>query len=105
MTDAERKLILTHFRIPPYNYNFPIQSTRNLKLQVQLIDQFSLILYSKIKNGIYCKYCLIFAKDISGKINNQKLGNFVSKSFNNWKKAEEIFNKYEKNDYHNSQYL
>jgi len=86
LIDAERKLILTNFWIPPNNYNFPIESTRNLKFQTQWIDQFPWILYSKIENGIYRKCCLIFVKDVSGKGNNQKLGNFVSKSFNNWKK-------------------
>jgi len=102
LTDAERKLILTDFWIPPNNFNFPIESIRNLKFQIQWIDQSPWILYSKIENGIYCKYCLIFAKDVSGKGNNQKLSNFVSKSFNNWRKAKEIFNKHEKTDYHNT---
>jgi len=88
LTDGEHKLILTNFWIPPNNCNFPIESTRILKFQIQWIDLFPWILYSKIKNGINCKYCLIFAKDISGKGNNQTLGNFVLKIFNNWRKPK-----------------
>jgi hypothetical protein len=36
LTDAEHKLILTDFWIPPNHYNFPIESTRNLKFQSTL---------------------------------------------------------------------
>jgi len=47
-----------------------------------------------MKNGAFCKYCVIFAK--SGGVGNQPLGNFVTIPFNNWKKAKEIllFNSY-----------
>lgn len=44
--------------------------------------------YSKIKNGAYCKFCVVFSK--SGGIGNQPLNKLVFEAFDAWKKALQV---------------
>jgi len=70
---------------------FPIlepNKERKLKFQHHWLTTYSWLLYSEIKSGAFCRFCVIFAK--CGGVGNQKLGILSSEPFNNWKKAKEV---------------
>ncbi|KAL4141563.1 hypothetical protein QTP88_004184 [Uroleucon formosanum] len=69
---------------------------RHIYLLQKLIHQIS---YSKSENGAYCKYCVAFAKNEAGVI-NQKLGALVLKKYDNWRHALEDFKYHSNLDYH-----
>jgi len=55
-------------------FEFPLNQKnkkRGLKFQYKWLLQFNWLAYSKIKNGAYCKFCVVFSK-CSG-IGNQPL--------------------------------
>lgn len=81
--------------MPNESYQFPISTTSKKKLKFQLnwIKGFPWLVYSQLDNGgaVY-KYCVIFGQQFGGKINHHKLSMLVTKPFNNWKHAIEVFN-------------
>ncbi|XP_060855729.1 zinc finger MYM-type protein 1-like [Metopolophium dirhodum] len=101
LTDNEKHLVLTNAWIPPVSYSFPIlepNKERKLKFQHHWLTSYSWLLYSEIKSGAFCRFCVVFAK--CGGVGNQKLGFLSSEPFNNWKKAKEVFNKHSLLEYH-----
>lgn len=46
------------------------------------------MVYSELKNGAFCKFCLVFAT--TGGVGQQKLGALTNKAFTNWKNAKEV---------------
>ncbi|XP_060862570.1 zinc finger MYM-type protein 1-like [Metopolophium dirhodum] len=52
-----------------------------------------------LKNGAFCKFCLVFAT--TGGVGQQQLGALTNKAFTNWKNAKEKFNEHASFDYHN----
>lgn len=82
-------------------YKFPISKNRNLKFQLGWLKRFQWLSYTaKGDQGAVCKYCAIFAREFSGKGGHQKLNALVSKPFNNWKDAIEMFVHHSKSEYH-----
>ena len=55
--------------------------------------------YLEVNNGVYCKYCVAFTKNEAG-VNNQKLGAFVLKKYDDWKHALENFKNHLNLEYH-----
>jgi len=87
--------VLRNLWVPNVNYEFPLlekYKARGLKFQHKWFAEFNWLAYSEIKQGVFCKYCLLFAKH--GGVGSQPLGQLVSNAFTNWKKAKEVFNRY-----------
>ncbi|XP_029348004.1 zinc finger MYM-type protein 1-like [Acyrthosiphon pisum] len=106
LTDADKKLVLRNVWVPNVNYEFPLlekYKARGLKFQYKWFTEFNWLVYSEIKQGVFCKYCLLFAK--YGGIGGQPLGQLVSTAFSNWKKAKETFRNHSKLKYHLSSVL
>lgn len=83
--------MLRNVWVPNVNYEFPLlekYKARGLKFQYKWFTEFNWLVYSEIKQGVFCKYCLLFAK--YGGIGGQPLGQLVSTAFSNWKKAKEV---------------
>lgn len=86
--------VLTGCWTPPVSYSFPLlervelNRVRKLKFQYHWLIDYNWLLYSEAKNGVFCKFCVVFAK--CGGIGSQKLGFLSSIPFNNWKKAKEV---------------
>lgn len=83
--------MLLNVWVPNVSYEFPLlekYKERGLKFQYKWIVEFNWLAYSEIKQGSFCKYCLLFAKH--GGIGSQPLGQLVSTAFTNWKKAKEV---------------
>lgn len=85
--------------IPEQNYKYPTNNKRNLKFQHHWLYKWTWIAYSKMFDGVLCKYCVIFNEHEGGS-GSQKLGKFVLTPFSNWKHAIEEFNKHDNNKYH-----
>ncbi|KAL5238253.1 hypothetical protein ACI65C_005663 [Semiaphis heraclei] len=79
LTDADKKIVLRNLWVPNVNYEFPLlekYKARGLKFQHKWFAELNWLAYSEIKQGIFCKYCLLFAKH--GGVGSQPLGQLVS---------------------------
>ncbi|KAF0706982.1 52 kDa repressor of the inhibitor of the protein kinase-like isoform X1, partial [Aphis craccivora] len=106
ISDEDKHLILTNVWVPPSNYKFPISEKnkkRGLRFQYKWLTEYNWLSYSELKNGAFCKHCIIFAK--TGGINSQPLGQLVIKVLNEWKNAKEIFRTHSQRSYHQSSIL
>jgi len=75
----------------PIDFIFPKNpQLRNLRFQYLWLHKFKWLSYSKAKDAAFCKYCVIFGLEFTGK-GNQNLKQLVKESFRNWKKSLEIF--------------
>lgn len=84
---------------PDGTFKFPQSGQRNLKFQLNWLTNWSWLSYSKMLDGVFCKYCVLFNQNEGGR-GKQKLGKLVLEHFSNWKKAIEEFNKHENTNYH-----
>lgn len=65
------------------------------------LQQFSWLSYSGQLDGVFCRYCFLFAnKSSSGATGGQVLGKLVADPYRKWKNALKNFRKHEKLDYH-----
>lgn len=64
-----------------------------------MLINFPWLAYSEINNDTYCKYCVAFTKN-EACVNNQKLGSFVLKQYDDWKHALEDFKYHLNLEYH-----
>ncbi|XP_050062925.1 52 kDa repressor of the inhibitor of the protein kinase-like [Aphis gossypii] len=108
ISDEDKHLILTNVWVPPSNYKFPISEKnkkRGLRFQYKWLTEYNWLSYSELKDGAFCKYCVIFAK--TGGTNSQPLGQLVIKALNEWKNAKEIiiFRTHSQRSYHQSAIL
>lgn len=112
LTQSEIEEVLSKIWVPDINYNFPIkislvgkqQKVLKLKFQYKWLINFSWLAYSEVNNGAYCKYCVAFTKNEAG-VNNQKLGAFVLKKYDDWKHALEDFKNHSNLEYHKKSLL
>ncbi|CAF1228488.1 unnamed protein product [Rotaria sordida] len=58
--------------------------------------KYSWLSYSKIHQGVYCRYCVLFSR----KGENQALGQFINKQLRSLKDAIEYLSNHDKCDYH-----
>ncbi|XP_050059777.1 uncharacterized protein LOC126551069 [Aphis gossypii] len=79
---------------PDHTFKFPITGKQKLKFQLNWLRKWSWLTYSKLLDGAFCKFCVLFKRNEGGR-GNQKLGKLVLEKFSNWKKAIEEFNKHE----------
>jgi len=85
--------VLSNLWVPDDFYKFPLlekNKKRGLRFQHKWLKEFNWLAYSNVKNGTFCKYCVLFARN--GGIGSQPLGNLVTVAFTNWKKAKEVYN-------------
>lgn len=103
LTDAEKINVLNNIWIPSDSYAFPVTISgakeKKLKFQYSWLSKWKWLAYSKIENGAYCKYCVVFSKTGAG-VNFQSLGALAKKKFDNWRKAIETFDKHSLAQYH-----
>ncbi|KAL4148749.1 hypothetical protein QTP88_002913 [Uroleucon formosanum] len=89
---------------PDHTFIFPISRDRKLKFQLSWLKKWSWLTYSKLHDGAFCKFCVLFKRNEGGR-GNQKLGKLVLEKFFNWKKEIEEFNKHEATKYHRNSIL
>lgn len=102
--EEEKIHYLNNFWKPTANFPFPSTSIGNEKVKRRcnyswLLD-YPWLVYSKSKNGVYCKYCCLFATECPGNSRSQSLGQFVKEPFNNWRKANDKFKDHQDTNYH-----
>ncbi|KAL4126532.1 hypothetical protein QTP88_010753 [Uroleucon formosanum] len=87
--------------VPPPNFAFPekIEGKQKRKFQYKYLTTFSWLAYSHLKEGAYCKLCILFAFS-GGGIENQRLGKLVTEPMVKFKDAINEFKNHEKKEYH-----
>lgn len=58
--------VLTNLWVPDVEYKFPLlakNEKRGLRFQHKWLKEFNWLAYSNVKNGTFCKYCVLFAKN------------------------------------------
>ncbi|KAL4154106.1 hypothetical protein QTP88_001939 [Uroleucon formosanum] len=87
--------------VPPPNFAFPekIEGKQKRKFQYKYLTTFSWLAYSHLKEGAYCKLCILFAFS-GGGIANQRLGKLVTEPMVKFKDAINEFKNHEKKEYH-----
>lgn len=60
----ERLEFMNTIWTPDFSYNFRIQivGKKHLKFQASWLQTLKWLSYSKIRNGAFCKYCVIFSQ-------------------------------------------
>ena len=99
MTTELCSSLLQELWVPENSYVFPATGKRKLWFQLHWLRCWNWLAYSKIKDGAFCKYCVLFSS-LSGGVGHQPLGKLVANSFNIWKNAIEEFNRHANNGYH-----
>ncbi|CAH1102303.1 unnamed protein product [Psylliodes chrysocephalus] len=88
--DDETKLqLVERFWTPPKNFVFPLekQGQHQRKFNTVWLTKYNWLTYSKIEDGAYCKYCVLFSSSFAGHNTSQILGALVKEPFRGWKKA------------------
>ncbi|CAH1984481.1 unnamed protein product [Acanthoscelides obtectus] len=100
-TDLKSK-VLNDLCYPDENFSFPVTVINNKKLKFQRtwLKRFNWLAYSKAKDGTYCKFCVLFANEFTGKGQHQKLGALVTMPFRKWKDAIDKFTSHSNSEYH-----
>ncbi|XP_056630654.1 zinc finger MYM-type protein 1-like isoform X1 [Diorhabda sublineata] len=97
--DNEKLKALKETWTPPETFKFPVTGNRNLCFQRHWTQKNPWLAYSNIAQGALCKMCVLFGQTEGGR-GDQKLGSFVTKPFNNWKKVLEKIEQYRNTNYH-----
>ena len=102
LTDQQRKTVLTNVLVPDTSFIFPTRcyGKRKLRFQREWMTKWEWLVYSPVKCGAYCKYCVLFSSEYAGKGLHQKVGSLVSKPFDNWKDATERFREHSTSKFH-----
>ena len=72
---------------------FPKNQHKN-RFQLSWLAQFSWLVYSKILDGAFCLYCVLFGSQTS-EHNSGKLKKFFKEPFTNWKQALRFFKEHQ----------
>lgn len=100
--DEQKKIILTEVFVPKKTFSFPVSEHNNKKRKFQhsWLEKWSWLAYSKEKDGAYCKYCIAFGPEFSGKGAHQKVESLVVVPFKKWKDATEKLTTHSNSEYH-----
>jgi len=85
--------------VPDVNYKFPAQDNGKFKRTFQLkwLNTFNWLAYSKLKEGAFCMYCVLFLHQTNvGKGSHVELGKLVTKPLIKLKDALESLKNYVK---------
>jgi len=85
--------------VPPKNYAFPLsyEGKRNRKFNISWLEQFSWLAYSKVKEGAYCRHCVVFANRHPS---CGSIGSLVITPLKRYKNAVQDFRAHESCGYH-----
>lgn len=72
---------------------------KQLKFQYSWLENLNWLAYSKIKDGAYCKYCVLLSQSKGGN-GKQPLGQLCTEAFKKWKQTVEKFTNHKNNIYH-----
>ena len=100
LSDSEKYAVLTNAWQPDSNYKFPASGNRNLKFQHSWLQSFPWLTYSPSEDGVYCRYCFLFAPEHVGARASQLTCSLVQNSFRQWKKAIEKFEEHQLKQFH-----
>lgn len=101
--DATRYNILKNCWEPPLSFQFPTHENKGghkRRFQRHWMSQFPWLAYSQIKNGFFCKVCVLFGQETGGISKEVRLLGIVTVPFNKWKNALEYFKSHETTKYH-----
>lgn len=106
--DFTKKLILEDHWYPPSNYNFPhSEHNNNGKVRKRYpsfkhLKSYNWLVLSDVCQGLFCKYCFLFAPSTSS---NNQLQTLVSKPLLKFSKLDghdSALNTHIRNKYHNN---
>jgi len=98
LNDDKKYIVLTKTWRPDILYNFP-KDKDSRKFQLKWLDNFPWLSYSQKHEGVYCRTCVLFSRDVGGR-SKENLGYLCTKPLNKYNKALEVFKKNSNNDYH-----
>lgn len=85
--------------MPDCHYEFPAVGSRNLGFQHKWFSEWPWLSFSGVEEGVFCKYCVLFAPTGVG-IGMQLLGQLCKSKFNKWENAKECFDMHQATKYH-----
>lgn len=85
--------------MPDCHYEFPAVGSRNLGFQHKWFSEWPWLSFSGVEEGVFCKYCVLFAPTGVG-IGMQLLGQLCKSKFNKWENAKECFDVHQATKYH-----
>ena len=105
LNQDEKIVALEQAWVPNKDYKFPVVSSapsdkKSRRFRLEWLSQFNWLAYSQVDEGVYCKYCTVFASQCAGKSSAQKLGAFVSKPFKRYQNATAEFRNHAACKYH-----
>lgn len=102
LENCDKVNILENKLVPEKLFSYPYtkEGKQQRKFNEDWIKDFPCLAYSKSKDGIYCKVCLIFCSNGSGKGGHQKLGRFVRTPYRTWQTAREKLKAHAALEYH-----
>lgn len=105
LSDHEKLTVLNNCWEPDSNFKFPISISNKGQVHTRRffhpwLEKNKWLAYSKTEDAAYCKVCVLFSPREVGMRSSQPAGNFVTKGFNNWKKATEKFKQHVSSQYH-----
>ena len=93
LTPGEKYTLLTEHYKPSHMFKV-YHSGCNRSFQYKWLNRYSWLVYSKILDGGFCKYCVLFAQ------NRESLGFLVNKRFTAWVKVNKVVDGHATNRYH-----
>ncbi|KAF0702443.1 52 kDa repressor of the inhibitor of the protein kinase-like, partial [Aphis craccivora] len=108
LTNTEKISILHNLWVPDVNYKFPAQDNGKFKRTFQLkwLNTFNWLAYSKLKEGAFCMYCVLFLHQTNvGKGSHVELGKLVTKPLIKLKDALESLKNHVNLNFHKTAML
>ena len=101
-SNSERRYtFLTNHWVPDQHYKFPVKKegacNTNRSVQLNWLQRRSWLVYSELKQGLYCKFYALFAP---ASVRNQQLETFVSQPLQQYRKVMEKCTSHENTKYH-----
>jgi len=103
MSENEIFGVLSDCWNPTRHYAFPKLSAgkQTRSFQHHYLDNWPWLVYSEMNGGgAFCKFCVLFSKDGTGKGGHQSLGALVKYPMKKFKHATEIFKAHASSKYH-----
>ena len=96
-TGEKYTLLVNHF-IPDENFNFPSTFINRFKRRFQphWVKEFPWMVYSKARDGVFCKYCSLLVSPTKRKA----CGGFVNRPQTNWNKTVVAAREHQQHEYH-----
>ena len=96
---AQRVRLVREVWTPSSSFSFQAAGKRQLKFQHHWFSRWNWLAFSRVCNGAFCKYCVLFSSFGAG-VGHQPLGKLVVTPYTNWKDAVEDFNRHQQSTYH-----